>query len=211
MDSDTIGIKPFVFSLSAVVLIEAGTKWMLPHHGLGWLGMVRVVEAITMLVIVNHSCKKGLSAIGLSRQKAISGIKKGLLWAAGFGVIIISLSGILCLFGINPVKLIQCPLPRSSPDIFLYFLVGGVIAPVAEEICFRGILFGFLKKWGVLQAILSSTLIFVVMHPAASTIPLPQLMGGLIFAASFEIEKSLLVPIIIHAGGNLAIFTLSLI
>jgi len=41
-------------------------------------------------------------------------------------------------------------------------------------------------------------------------IPLPQVVGGLVFAVAYEIEESLMVPIIIHVLGNLAIFTLSL-
>jgi len=41
-------------------------------------------------------------------------------------------------------------------------------------------------------------------------IPLPQVVGGIVFAVAYEIEGSLMVPITIHVLGNLAIFTLSL-
>jgi hypothetical protein len=39
-------------------------------------------------------------------------------------------------------------------------------------------------------------------------IPIPQIVGGLLFALSYEVEKNLMVPIIIHMSGNLAIFSL---
>ena len=38
-----------------------------------------------------------------------------------------------------------------------------------------------------------------------------QVIGGLVFAISYEIRKNLFVPITIHVMGNMAIFTLSLI
>jgi len=39
--------------------------------------------------------------------------------------------------------------------------------------------------------------------------PFFQGAGGLIFAVSYEREKSLVTPIMIHAGGNLAMFVLT--
>jgi membrane protease YdiL (CAAX protease family) len=87
------------------------------------------------------------------------------------------------------------------------FLVGGLIAPVAEELFFRGILYGFFRQWGLLFAILSSTMIFVLAHPGASYV---QITGGIIFAISYEKEKNLIVPITIHSLGNLSLFSLSL-
>jgi membrane protease YdiL (CAAX protease family) len=47
-------------------------------------------------------------------------------------------------------------------------------------------------------------------YPTSGTaIPITQLIGGILFAVAYEIEKNLLVPITIHFMGNLAIFTLS--
>jgi hypothetical protein len=37
------------------------------------------------------------------------------------------------------------------------------------------------------------------------------MIGGILFAVAYELEKNLLVPIIIHVLGNLAIFVLALI
>ncbi|MBW2341949.1 MAG: CPBP family intramembrane metalloprotease [Deltaproteobacteria bacterium] len=41
-------------------------------------------------------------------------------------------------------------------------------------------------------------------------IPLPQVVGGIVFAVAYEIEGSLMVPITIHVLGNLAIFMRSM-
>ena len=54
-------------------------------------------------------------------------------------------------------------------------------------------------------------MMFVLAHPIFSGIPLPQTVGGIVFAVAYEIDGSLMVPITIHILGNLTIFTLSLI
>ena len=217
MDSEDIGIKPFVLSLTAIAIIEAAAQLLpagvqtIPWIGMTLLGLVRMAEIAAVLIIVHRFCINGLSAIGLSPQTSRHGILKGLIWTAGFGAVTATLAAALYLKGINPVKMIQSPMPGSPLDILLFYIVGGVIAPVAEEICFRGVIFKYFRKWGFARAAIASTLIFVIVHPISSGIPLPQIVGGLVFAASLEIEKSLLVPIIIHGAGNMAIFTLSVI
>ncbi len=81
-----------------------------------------------------------------------------------------------------------------------------LIGPIAEEIFFRGILYGFFRRWGAPTAIVLSTLLFVLPHTSGSIIPVTQLIGGILFAVAYEVEKNLLVPMLIHCLGNLAIF-----
>ena len=92
--------------------------------------------------------------------------------------------------------------------MMLFFLVGGVVAPVAEEILFRGLVYGFLRRWGAILAVILSTALFALAPPLRG-LPLTQIVGGLLFASAYEMENNLLVPITIHVLGNLAIFTLS--
>jgi len=56
-----------------------------------------------------------------------------------------------------------------------------------------------------------STLIFVLIHPAGRHIPITQAIGGVLFALSYEIEKSLVPPMVIHMLGNLAIFGIGMV
>jgi membrane protease YdiL (CAAX protease family) len=76
---------------------------------------------------------------------------------------------------------------------------------------FRGMLYGFLRRWGVVVAIVVSTGVFVLAHPISQGFPLPQVAGGIVFALAYELEGSLMTPIVIHVLGNFAIFTLSMI
>ncbi|MCG7851784.1 MAG: CPBP family intramembrane metalloprotease [Methanosarcinaceae archaeon] len=70
-------------------------------------------------------------------------------------------------------------------------MVGAGVAPIAEEIYFRGLVYGYLRRWGSVAAILGSTLLFVAVHPDLQNIPFPQIIGGLLFAISYEVEKNL--------------------
>jgi membrane protease YdiL (CAAX protease family) len=70
------------------------------------------------------------------------------------------------------------------------------------------LIYGYLRRWGIWTALALSTIVFTLLHPGAAGAPIPQIVGGLVFAAAYEIEKKLLVPITIHILGNLALFSL---
>jgi membrane protease YdiL (CAAX protease family) len=192
--------------------VEAGARLGIEGkapHPMMVLGAVRLLQAglILMLVFLGE---KGLAAIGLSQKGLLPGFKRGLLWTAGFGLLV-SLAGVLLFVaGIHPFSFIYTPLPANSAQILLFFIVGGIIGPVTEEILFRGILYGFFRRWGAMAAILLSTLAFVLVHLHLLLIPVTQIVGGLLFALAYEVGKNLVVPITLHSLGNMAIFGISL-
>jgi len=213
MEAKEIPIRTLFLCLAAVLAIELGTRVVTAksvYHPMLILGGARLLE-ILLIVLIVSTWGKGLSSIGLARSEMVSGLKKGLLWSAGFGAI----TSIACvgLFAasINPLTFIRAQIPTQTSDLILFFIVGGLLGPVAEELFFRGILYGFLRRWGVIVALVLSTLIFVLCHPIHQGIPVTRLLGGILFAVAYEFSGSLIVPITIHGLGNLAIFTLSLI
>ena len=212
MEAKQIEIKALLISLAAVVLIEAATR-MVISAGLCYpmiiLGGARVLE-IGLIILCVLIWGKGLPSIGLTRSRIVPGLRKGLIWSAGFAVVTFLAFVILFVAGIDALKLIGVRLPAQHGEIILFFLVGGMVGPLAEEVFFRGMLYGFLRRWGVVVALVVSTLMFVLAHAIFPGIPLPQVVGGIVFAVAYEIEGSLMVPITIHVLGNLAIFTLSL-
>jgi membrane protease YdiL (CAAX protease family) len=213
MEAKKIELRTLLLSLAAVIAVELGT-WVVvsysAYHPMLVLAAARFLQILLIILIV-VIWGKGLSSIGLARSEIVVGLKKGLLWSGIFGAI----ASITCvgLFAasINPLTLLKSPLPTQTMDLVLFFFVGGIIGPVAEEFFFRGILYGFLRRWGVVVALVLSTLIFVFCHPVSHGIPVTRLVGGLLFALAYEIGGSLIVPITIHTLGNLAIFTISLI
>lgn len=213
MEADRIKIKTLIISLGAVIAVEVVARVGIrpgAYNPMIVSGAVRLLQAGLIIIIVLIR-EKGLSSIGLSLTKTLPGLKRGLTWSAGFGLITLLGFALIFAIGLNPLTLIHTHLPANPDDIALFFLVGGLIGPVAEEVFFRGILYGFCRRWGAPAAIILSTLAFVLAHPIFPAIPVTQVVGGILFAVAYEVEKNLMVPITIHALGNMAIFTLSLV
>lgn len=210
MGPKTIDLKLLGAALTGIILLEAlGAVMgnMLSSPPLALIGGTRLLQSALLVGLV-WSSASGLSAIGLSRPHIARGLKRGLLWSAGFGAVAAIAGMFLYFAGTDPLALLHVSLPPEPVDQYLYFAVGGVIAPVAEELFFRGILYGFLRRWGVAAAILLSTTLFGLAHPGVSPV---QLIGGIVFAWAYEQEKSLMTPMVIHCLGNLAIFSLALL
>ena len=105
----------------------------------------------------------------------------------------------------------QTHIASGTSGMLLFFVVGSLVAPIAEEVFFRGIVYGFLRRWGMVVALVGSTVAFVLAHAISSGIPLTQIVGGVVFAVAYEVTGNLVVPITIHVLGNAAILTLSLV
>jgi hypothetical protein len=211
MEADKIKINTVIISIFAIAAIEIIVRLVVHQNliaPLVGLGLARLAEIIFLLILVNI-CEKGFSAIGLNFTDRYKGLKKGFIWAVIFGVAAGAVLWIIYLVGIKVPALFQMQLPDKVLNLVAFFLIGAFFAPLAEEIFFRGILYGFFRRWGISAAIILSTLLFVLPHTSGHSLPLTQVIGGILFAVSYEVEKNLLVPITIHSLGNLAIFTIS--
>ncbi len=211
MEANRITLKTLAISIAAVFAME--TVFRLAMSGqsgspLPALGISRTMEALCLLYIARRFGKNS-NAIGLSRSSMLPGLAKGLIWSVCFGIAAGILFLVLFAAGLDPLKFVNTPLPSAPYQIFIFFLVGGIIGPIWEEIFFRGIIFGFFRRWGVYAAILISTALFVLPHYDGHHLPLTQIVGGIVFSIAYEKEKNLMVPITIHCLGNMAIFSLT--
>jgi membrane protease YdiL (CAAX protease family) len=94
------------------------------------------------------------------------------------------------------------------------FLLIVIAAPLAEEICFRGFLFGGLRKrLPMIPAALAGGLFFGLLHFTTGWSAVPVLVFlGVMFAVVYEKTGSLWPPVILHAVNNglaLAVLTAS--
>jgi hypothetical protein len=211
VEAKRIQVKTLALSIAAVVCIEAGLAFSrAAFNPLLRLGVARLLE-LGLIVWIVRCDERSVTSIGLDRARWLPGLRRGLLWSAGFGALSGIVFAVLFMAGINPLSMIRTSLPKNSANLLLFFLVGGIVAPVAEEVFFRGILYGFLRRWGIVVALVLSTSAFALTHGLGHGFPLIQAIGGILFAAAYETEKNLVVPIAIHCLGNLAIFGLSLI
>ena len=173
------------------------------------IALIRILEIIFLLIFLKHY-PRGLSHAGISRDTIKNGIRTGILWSIIFAVVVTISGMVLVFFNINPFKIIASPLPFKGLRLFVFLITGTLIAPVAEEIIFRGILYTWLRQINCPTALIVSTFIFSGFHYRGSALPLFQMVGGVVFALAFEHSKSIAAPIIIHCLGNLAIFLISL-
>jgi hypothetical protein len=196
--------------LTVVGLLEVAAVWIGSRIAIPQLWLLAATRLIEILAVGALAIGQpgGLQVLGLGAKTFRSGIKTGLIWSAGFAAAAVLLFGALLLAGQHPLALIRAPLPVQTSQRVLFFIVGGVVAPVAEEIVFRGIIFGYLRRWGLPAAVLVSTALFAALHLPA--VPVTQVVGGMVFAIAYHLSGSLMTPILIHTLGNLAIFGLSL-
>jgi len=81
-------------------------------------------------------------------------------------------------------------------------LIGGLMAPLAEEILFRGLLYGWLRRfWRILPATMLSAAIFGLIHGIVPVIA-AAFVVGLALAYVYERTGSLWTPTIVHATQN---------
>lgn len=209
MDSAGINLIPLLLCVGAVIAVEAAAQ-CINADPLVLTAAIRLIDICLVLGIV-YMFHRRISGIGLSHKTAAAGLWHGVLWAAGFGGVVLIVAGILYIAGVSPLSLIQVQMPADAGRLILYIITGGVIGPVAEEFVFRGLIYSFLRRWGLPAALIGSTALFVLAHQLAASIPVTQIVGGVVFALSYEVSKSLIAPVIIHVLGNLSLFMLGLV
>jgi membrane protease YdiL (CAAX protease family) len=97
----------------------------------------------------------------------------------------------------------QLPDINRNPQWVLAFFAVVIVAPIAEELFFRGFMYQALRRWrGVLQGVLLSALVFALAH--VSLIIMPSIFVlGVILAYLFERRGSLAATIAAHMSYNL--------
>ncbi len=209
--SQKLQLKVLILILVWILVVEWLEKIIVPRtlfDPMIILGAARLLQVILIFLIV-IIWGKGLESIGLDLPRIFFGIKKGLIWSFGFGLLAFFAFLVLFLIGIDPLPMIKMPMSSNINQFIILICIGGILAPVAEEVFFRGVLYGFFRRWGLIVALIVSTLLFVVVHPTGQGIPVIQIVGGIIFAVAYEVEGTLMTPITIHILGNCSLFTIS--
>jgi len=100
---------------------------------------------------------------------------------------------------------------KTPFGVIAVFVLVGVIAPVAEEILFRGVVFSGLRdSWGEGWAIVVSSVLFGVMH-LQPLVMIPTAILGLLLAKVFSMTRSLWASIALHSAYNTTILLFGLL
>lgn len=92
--------------------------------------------------------------------------------------------------------------PLTTDQIVLIVLVISVLVPIGEEVFFRGLVYGALRRWGVPLAAALSAFFFSAVHQQIVHF-LPIFILGVILALLYERTGSLLPSMLVHAVNNL--------
>ncbi|MCS6841550.1 MAG: CPBP family intramembrane metalloprotease [Roseiflexus sp.] len=147
------------------------------------------------------------------------------LFGIGLGLLALFLNGIVGILfvslGIRQNQASLYPLfPGDYAGQALFLIGAAVLAPIGEEVLFRGYLFGSLRRLagdsrtGIAIAYGVSALVFALSHSLAATegligLLVPSFLIGLVFAWGFDRSGSLVPAIIAHAINNgIAFFAL---
>ena len=176
--------------------------------------MVGIIVEVIMLIpiaLILFWRKISWKELGFRNfEKSVLGIGCGLLVAAYVVIIVHNL--IMMALGVmtqgNAIFKVFDDL--GSPALFLF--VGVVVAPLTEEMFFRGFLFkGFRQKYGWKAALILSSLIFGISHLQLAAV-IPTFLLGCVLAYVYHRTNSIYPGMILHftvnAFGLCAAFTL---
>lgn len=209
-----VSLRPAVQAMFLVLLLEtvfgfsAAVRPEIPRWAVLWaLGGLRMLQTAAVVAVFRWGDGE-LGDIGLKRENWLPGFRRGIVWSLGFGALVLAGFLALWLADVNPLRLFRAGIGVAVPERVAFFVVGGILGPVAEEVVFRGVLYGYFRRWGVMAALGISTAVFVLLHGGGG---FTQIVGGVLFALAYEREKMLMTPITVHVLGNLALFSLALI
>jgi len=168
---------------------------------------------VAMLWLMYRILIKGydadLSCLGISLRRffwnAWSGIVGYIAFIPAFFLLLMASLFVCQLFGIKPQahELVEIFSVEKSPYTLAYLIILAIgLAPVYEEIVFRGFIYGVLRKYaGVQGGMALSALFFAAIHfNFAQLIPVWGL--GMMLAYLYEKTGTLTAPIVFHAINN---------
>jgi membrane protease YdiL (CAAX protease family) len=94
----------------------------------------------------------------------------------------------------------------NHPAVLLTVLMGGIVAPVAEEFLFRGYIYGVVKRFfGWSTALVVTSLLFAAIHMNLASL-LPLFILAIALTIAYEVTGSILVNMCMHSVFNLVMF-----
>jgi len=183
----------------------AGWRPPLAHQLLlaGGIQAMAVLSGVYYLVRFKYG--RSLEELGLKWRNLGRSLGLGL----GGGVIIffmvILLGGLLQRFLPEPAPQPFAELVRRAQgfrDLILPLFLGSFLAPITEEVYFRGFFYPVLKaRYGTLVGQVGSSLLFALLHFDLFRF-LPLAVGGLGLAYLYERSGSLITPVVAHGTWN---------
>ena len=137
-------------------------------------------------------------------------------------VLFLSLTGVLLVCPMSllaempnaALRLMGFALPEQAAgavDASLFLpclLASGLLAPICEELFFRGYLMGVFARFGRGRAIWCTALLFALAH-GVDTAFLPRVLIGILLGDAMARTGSILAPMLVHGCYNIAIILIN--
>ena len=167
---------------------------------------------VSVFAVVLYRYRGNLRQLGLGKNFSLLSISEGVL--GGIGLFFTVLLSGLVISALTPVQpklqpFAELLLKAKTPfEVFVPFLIGGFLAPLGEEIYFRGFAYPvFKKKFGLVVGIIVSAVFFSALHFDFLRF-FPLAVGGAGLAWLYETSNSLITPILAHSVWNLSMLSL---
>jgi membrane protease YdiL (CAAX protease family) len=197
----TAAVIPFSGDASVLVL---GRGQMSQLGALVLLTSTQVaLLAVTGLFVLLPDALHGLSVLGRSTVVRAVGMGLGFGLIAWVGATLVSAlaAWLLKSAGIPPEpQAAEQALSIVDPVIAVPAVV--IVAPIAEELFFRGVAFNaWLREHGYRRALFGSSALFALIHGSLLAL-LPIFLLGIALALVYERSRSLLASMVMHATVN---------
>ena len=155
-------------------------------------------------VIVLH--RQGLQNLGLGIRNAHLSLLEGFFWGILLFLVVLMTGIIISLFSPqepSPQPIARLILEIESPgQLWLPLVLAVVLAPLGEEVFFRGFFYPVLRRYlGVAWGIIGSSLFFGLMHLDLFRF-IPLVIGSMMLTWLYEKTNSLYTSIIAHGTWN---------
>jgi membrane protease YdiL (CAAX protease family) len=157
--------------------------------------LVELIYLIPVLVFMAVR-RAGLRSLGFVKfEWSTLGIGCGLLIAAYAAILIHNT--ILILLGVRTQGALVNELIQNTDAVWV-ILSAAVLAPLVEEVFFRGFVFtGFRQKYGWIRALLISSGVFAVAHLDPASL-IPTFLLGCVLAYVYQRSNSIWPGILLH-------------
>jgi membrane protease YdiL (CAAX protease family) len=170
-----------------------------------------------VILTITQAAMLGVAAIFVAAPRALEGLRllpaRGLLRSTGLGLVLaipawigaqllaVIVARLLELVGLRQDEgIAELAINLVDPVVLAIALV--VVAPVAEEIFFRGIVYNaWLREYGPRRALIGSAVLFALIH-GSIFVMVPIFALGVALAVLYRGTGSLPAAIAMHAGFN---------
>ena len=180
-----------------------------------WLGAIASVAFFALPAYLGL-CEIDGDQTWLLSLRRLSGAQ--VLWLAASGALLICPATLMndvmaalaarfaAAFGMQAAAAAQSA--GSASLLLPMLLASGILAPVCEEVFFRGYLQGAFARYGAVQASIVTALLFAAVHGLGAGL-LVYVLLGLVFSAFVLRMGSVLASVMLHTAYNVTLIVLS--